>query len=64
MAGPDYKGQNKSLIKEAYDSIKNMYEEQALKGNLGTGAQVAAQERSFKRGDQVKKKMGGNRMND
>jgi hypothetical protein len=52
----DYPGQAKKLIKEARDSIYNMYEDQALKGNLGTGPQVAAQERRFKRGDQIKKK--------
>lgn len=55
--GADYAGQAKKLIKEAKDSIYNMYEDQALKGNLGAGPQVAAQERRFQKGDQIKKKM-------
>ena len=54
--GADYKGQSKKIIQEAKDSIYNMYEDAALKGYLGTGPKVAAEERRYQWGDRVKKK--------
>lgn len=45
MPTPTSKKPQKSLIKEASDSIYNMYEDAALKGYLGTKAQVSTEER-------------------
>lgn len=38
------RGTQKSFIQEAEDAIYNMYQNQALKGNLGSKAKVAMEE--------------------
>jgi len=56
----------RSVIKEATDAIYNMYNdakdnlhEKAKAGTFGAGAKVAAEERDYKRGDEIKKRRSG-----
>lgn len=53
---PKMKKDAREGMKGVVDSIYNMYEDHAKKGNLGPGAKLAAEERAFKRGDQIKRR--------
>jgi hypothetical protein len=50
------KEEETSSYQKALDTISNAYDSAAKAGYLGTGPKVAAEEKSFKRGDAVKKK--------